>query len=159
MQDLNQTLTLLEEHPFLKGLDTWYLEQLARYADYQTFTAGEYLLREGGDADKFFLILEGEIVVGLETKKIFSVEQSFHKIQTLGAGDILGWSWLLPPYVWHFDAKAILDSRAIVLNGKYLRAKCEEDKGLGFELLKRLTQMMLQRLNEARLKLIHADVE
>ena len=123
------------------------------------------IARAPGRNSRLLKILEpnvptrGEITERRETKKIFSTEQKLQKIQTLGAGDILGWSWLLPPYVWHFAARAAVNSKVIALNAKYLRAKCEEDKDLGYEVLKRLAGFILQRLDAARRKLIEAEIE
>jgi CRP-like cAMP-binding protein len=75
-------------------------------------------------------------------------------VETLGEGDILGWSWLIPPYNWHFDARAVELTRAIALDGKCLRTKCEADHDLGYELLKRFTNIMEQRLEATRLQLL-----
>jgi CRP/FNR family transcriptional regulator, cyclic AMP receptor protein len=75
-------------------------------------------------------------------------------VETLGVGEILGWSWLLPPFVWKFHAHAVKDVRAIALDGKCLRRKCEENHDLGYEVLKRFAQIMEQRLEATRLQLI-----
>ena len=75
-------------------------------------------------------------------------------MQTLGKNDIVGWSWLVPPHEWHFDAVAKTPVKAIVLDGKYLRAKCEEDPELGYELLKRLTAHVIERLTALRGQLL-----
>jgi hypothetical protein len=72
----------------------------------------------------------------------------------LGEGEILGWSWLIPPYNWHFDARAVELTRAIALDGKCLRNKCEQDHDLGYELLKRFAHIMEQRLQATRLQLL-----
>jgi CRP/FNR family cyclic AMP-dependent transcriptional regulator len=75
-------------------------------------------------------------------------------IQTLGSGDILGWSWLIPPYAWRFDARAVEMTRAIALDGKCLRDKCEADHDLGYELLKRIAAILGQRLDATRFRLL-----
>jgi CRP-like cAMP-binding protein len=72
----------------------------------------------------------------------------------LAAGEVLGWSWLIPPYHWKFDARAIEQTRALALDGKCLRTKCEEDHDLGYELLKRFAQIMEERLQATRLQLL-----
>ncbi len=75
-------------------------------------------------------------------------------IDTYGEGDVLGWSWLVPPYNWHFDARALELTRVIALDGKCLRKKCEEDRYFGYELLKRFTKIIEQRLESIRIQLI-----
>jgi CRP-like cAMP-binding protein len=67
---------------------------------------------------------------------------------------VLGWSWLFPPYRWHFDARALELTRAIALDGKCLREKCEEDHDLGYELVKRVAQIIMERLQATRLQLL-----
>ncbi len=144
---------LLSNHPFFKGVHEWYIEQLSRYAKEGEFKKGEYLIHEGQTADKFFLILEGSVAIGT------SSDGKFTPIQTLGSNDIVGWSWLMPPHQWHFDAVASTPIKVVVLDGTYLRAKCEEDPALGYELLKRLTQYVIQRLSTLRLKASHPEVK
>ena len=75
-------------------------------------------------------------------------------LATLGEGEILGWSWLLPPYLWRFHAHAVESTRAIALDGKCLRTKCEQNHDLGYEMLKRFAQIMEQRLEATRLQLL-----
>jgi CRP-like cAMP-binding protein len=107
------------------------------------------ILREGEDANQFYLIRSGKVSIQLMTPNKGPVI-----IQTLHEGDILGWSWLVPPFTWHFDAKAIELTRMIALDGKCLRAKCEEDHDLGYELLKRFADIMSKRLESTRLQLM-----
>jgi len=75
-------------------------------------------------------------------------------IETLEEGDILGWSWLIPPYLWRFDARIVEPTRAIALDGKCLRMKCDENHDLGYELLKRFAHIVTQRLQATRLQLL-----
>lgn len=139
---------LLAHHPFLDGVDEWYIEGLARYAKEANFKKNQFIIREGEKADKFYLITKGEVAVGVRRGK------KFRPIQTLIQNDIIGWSWLLPPHEWHFDAVAKTPVKTIVLDGKFLRAKCEEDTALGYELLKRLTSTMVDRLSAMRKQLL-----
>jgi CRP/FNR family transcriptional regulator, cyclic AMP receptor protein len=67
---------------------------------------------------------------------------------------VLGWSWLFPPYRWHFDASASAETSAVVLDGACLRGKCEDDASLGYRLMKRFAQLIQQRLQETRLQLL-----
>jgi len=75
-------------------------------------------------------------------------------IQTIGAGEVLGWSWLFPPYYWHFDARALEPTRAIFFYGTRLREYCEEDHDLGYDLIKRMAQVVLTRLQATRRQLL-----
>lgn len=138
---------LLSRHPFFADIHEWYVEQLARYAREADFDRGDFLIREGLVADEFFLILDGEVEIGT------LIDGKFSAIQTLGPRDIVGWSWLIPPHKWHFDARASKPVKAVVLDGQYLRAKCEEDPALGYELSKRLMQYVIQRLAALRKRL------
>ncbi len=143
------TEDILSQHVFFKGIHNWYLEQLARYAWDEEFDDGDYLICEGQSANEFYLILEGNVEVGVTSK-----DKKFQPVQTLGKNDIVGWSWLMPPHEWHFDAVAKGKAKVIVLDGKYLRAKCEEDPELGYELLKRLTAHVIDRLTALRAQLL-----
>jgi len=113
------------------------------------FKAGTYIFREGDPANTFYLIRQGKAAVEVSAPQ--------HKpiiISTLGVGEILGWSWLVAPFQWKFQARAMEDMRAISLDGKCLRTKCEENHDLGYEVLKRFAQIMEQRLEAARLQLL-----
>ncbi|HCV42338.1 MAG TPA: Crp/Fnr family transcriptional regulator [Bacteroidetes bacterium] len=146
MESLEQ---ILAESPFLHALQPDYLKLITGCASNVRFDGGQYLFREGEEAEKFFIIRHGRI--GLE---IHAPDRGAITIQTLEAGDILGWSWLVPPYQWRFDAKATELVRAIALDGKCLRTKCEEDHNLGYALLKRFAHIIEQRLEATRLQLL-----
>ena len=140
---------LLQEHPFFRDLEEKYLTLLTECASNVRFNAGTYIFREGEDADKFYLIRFGRVAI-----EIYSPERGSIILQTLKEGDVLGWSWLFPPYKWHFDARAVELTRAVALDAACLRKKCEEDKLLGYELLKKFSQVIIQRLQSARLQLL-----
>jgi len=146
MEKLNR---ILEDHPFLKGLDNKYIQLVAGCASNLKFEEGEFLFREGEEANWFFIIRQGK--VALET---FASERGSLMIDTLNEGEVLGWSWLIPPHFWHFDARAVEQTRVIALDGKCLRGKCETDHTLGFELLKRFASIIEQRLEATRLQLL-----
>src|SRR5690348_15067094 len=130
---------ILNEHPFFSGLKPEYTDLLAGCASNVGFKQGQFILREGGEANSFYLLREGE--VGLE---ICPPKRSPVAIQTLAAGDVLGWSWLVPPYRWRFDARATQPTRAIALDGRCLRRKCEKDGDLSFALLTRFSKVMVE---------------
>jgi CRP-like cAMP-binding protein len=140
---------ILGEHPFFKGLKKAYLQLFVDCASNVRFNAGETIFREGEDADKFYLIRAGK--VALETS---APQKGSAIIQTLGEGEVLGWSWLVPPYRWRFEARAVDAVRAIALDGKCLRGNSEEDHDLGYELMKRAAQIMERRLQATRLQLL-----
>ena len=141
--------SILAEHKFFKDLEPGYLDLIVSCASNVRIDPDKYIFREGGEANEFFLIRQG----------LVSLQISGHNsgpitIQTLGDGDIIGWSWLFPPYHWRFDAWAEKLTRAIALDGKCLRTKCEEDHNFGYELLKRFTKIIDRRLRETRLQLL-----
>ena len=140
---------ILAEHPFFNGLEARYLQLAVGCASNVRFEAGQYILRYGEEADNFYLIRHGKVAL-----EVFAPNRGTITIQTLEAGEILGWSWLIPPYRWRFDARAMELTRAIALDAKCLRAKCEEDHDLGYELLKRFAYIMGQRLEAARLQIM-----
>lgn len=124
-----QTLeAILAAHPFFQGLDSRYMELITRCASNVRFHAGRYLFREGEQAAHFYLIREGKIA--LET---VATQHQPVTIETIETGEVLGWSWLFPPYRWHFSARAVEPIRAIMLDGVCLREKGETDHDLGYE--------------------------
>ncbi|HYW28002.1 MAG TPA: cyclic nucleotide-binding domain-containing protein [Terriglobales bacterium] len=131
------------------GLPLRYLELIAGCAHFTRFDAGVAIFLEGGDADRFFVLREGRV-----TLEVFSPERGRIVVQTLGPGDALGWSWLFPPYRWHLDAMAREPVAAIAFDGACLRGKCDVDHELGYELLGRFGDLMLQRLQATRLQLL-----
>lgn len=141
--------TLIQEHPFFAGLDAAYLELAAGCASNAHFHAGEYLFHEGDPADHFYLLRSGR--VGLE---IAAPGREPVTLETIQAGEVIGWSWLFPPYLWQFDAKATETVKATAFDGKCLRQKCQANHDLGYELAMRSAQIMIQRLQATRLQLL-----
>jgi len=142
---------IIVQHPFFAGLDSSHLALLTGCASNRRFRAGEYILKEGFEANEFYVIRSGRVAL-----EIFEPHRPPIVVETLSDGDILGWSWLLPPYIWRFHAHAVIETRAIALDGKCLREKCEQNHDLGYELLKRFARIVAQRLEATRLQL--ADV-
>jgi CRP-like cAMP-binding protein len=140
---------IIAEHPFLKGMSPEHLQLIAGCASNIRFDAGSYIFHEGEEANAFFIIRQGKVALELN-----AVQRGVMNIQTLGEGEILGWSWLIPPYSWRFDARAIELTRAIALDGKCLRVKCEQDHDLGYAMLKRFVDILSQRLDATRLQLL-----
>lgn len=148
----NATVGRISQHPFLKGLNRDQLVVLADCALTAQFKTAEIIFREGEPAKLFYLIETGK--VALES----AADGAPVVIETIGGGDLLGWSWMMPPYKWHFTARAIEPTKAIYFAGTILRDYCERDHSLGFELHKRMSEVMMKRLQAARKKMlaIHA---
>lgn len=140
---------ILAKHPFFKGLDKPYLELLTGCAMNARYNAGEYLFHEGEEAEKFFIIREGTVAA-----EIAVPGQGQIVIQTHEAGEVVGWSWLFPPYNWHFSARAIETTRVLTLDGVCLRTKCEMDPALGYEFMKRFADMIVRSLDSTRMQLL-----
>ena len=139
----------LRKHPFLVSMDSDHLEIIASCASPVRFDAGQMVYREGDAADQFFLITEGRVAI-----EIFASERGSLVIQTLGPGDVTGWSWLFPPYRRRFNVRAVEATKAIALEGKSLREKADADHRLGYELFKRFSRIVVDRLLAARLQIL-----
>ncbi|MFN4259128.1 MAG: cyclic nucleotide-binding domain-containing protein [Gemmataceae bacterium] len=134
-------------HPFLQGLPEPQRTRLAAAARPFTAAPGEYLLREGEPADAFYLIQSGQAAIGTQLG-----ERGAVPIQTVGSGDVVGWSWLLLPYQWQFDARAMNTVQGWVFDAAWLRDQCEQDQALGYPLLKQLLAVVSSRLAAARVQ-------
>ena len=141
--------TRITEQPFFKDLDPDYIKLFASCASEVTFKNGHFLLTQGNDADYFYMITDGKVHIEAEAG-----DRGQITIENLCAGDILGWSWLIPPYKWRFDALAVEPTSAIAFDGKQLRKLCEENKPFGYEMLKRMIHIITHRLLSTRMKLM-----
>ncbi|MDB6109394.1 MAG: cyclic nucleotide-binding protein [Pedosphaera sp.] len=139
---------LASEHPFLAGMSAHQLRILSDCAMQSHFEPNELIFRAGDPADRFYLINRGKVALETQTDRGRTL------IQTIGAGDVLGWSWLFPPYFWHFDVRALEPTDAIFIYGSMLREECEADHDLGYELTRRMAKVMLQRLQATRRQLL-----
>lgn len=146
MHDLE---SIIAAHPFFKELSARHLQLVTGCASNVRFDAGKYIFREGEPADSFYVIREGQVAL-----ELFAPGHGAITIQTLDDGDVIGWSWLIPPYRWHFAARAMTTTRALAFDGKCLRDKCEADRDFGYEFLKRFTRIMTERLEATRLQLL-----
>ena len=139
---------LVLEAPLFAGLAGDHAEQLAGCAQTTGWDAGEMLFREGDPSDAFYLVRHGRIAL-----EVFVPGRGTLTVETIETGEVVGWSWLFPPYRWHFDGRAIGSVRAIAVDGACLRKKCDDDPGLGYDLMRRFSQVMLERLQATRLRL------
>jgi CRP/FNR family transcriptional regulator, cyclic AMP receptor protein len=144
------------QHPFLRGLKPKQLAFLSDCTAAAHFDAGDTVFLQGEKAERFYLIVSGKVVLesGAEYGEPVVIE-------TIVGGDVLGWSWMMPPYRWHFTARALEPTETILLAGSVLRPRCERDHSLGFELHKRMSEVMMNRLQAARKKMlsVHARHE
>ncbi len=146
MEDLQRVLAA---HRFFADLPPPHLALLTGCATNVRVPPGTFLARAGEPADRFFLLRGGKVVL-----EIVPPGREPLVVQTLGEGEILGWSWLVPPHRWTLDAVAVEETRALALDGACLRGKCEADHDLGYALLKRFAIVMAQRLEATRLQLL-----
>jgi len=140
---------VLADLPFFAGLDDPTLAVLAGCAQNVRFDAGETLFREGDAADTFFVVRHGSVAL-----ELFAPARGSMTIETIDAGEVIGWAWLFEPYRWHFDARALTVVRATAFDGACLRGKCEADTALGYDLMRRFAQVMIERLQWTRLRLL-----
>lgn len=140
---------LIASSPVFAGLPDDDLALIAGCAQNVGFDAGELLFREGDDADTFYLVRRGRVAFELHTP-----DRGGLVIDTADPGDVVGWSWLFPPYRWHFDARATDHVRAIAFDGACLRDKCGDDTRLGYELMQRFAAVMIDRLQHTRFRLL-----
>ncbi|HVA00911.1 MAG TPA: cyclic nucleotide-binding domain-containing protein [Terriglobia bacterium] len=141
---------ILAEHPFFKGMDERYLELLTGCASNVRFEAGQYIFHAEEEANRFYLLRQGKVAL-----EAFAPERGSIVILTLEEGEVLGWSWLFPPHRWKFDARVVEFTRAIALDGACLRQKSEENHDLGYEFMKRFSQLMARALLATRLQLLN----
>ncbi len=139
----------LAEHTFLAGLGQSDLVHIAMNAYQASYSSGEILLKEGEQADTFYLIQQGKVALGT-----FVPGRGYVTLQTLGEGDLLGWSWLIAPYRWRFEALTITPVEMIVVDGAKLRKTCEKDCDFGFAMMGRVALVIGERLKASRLNMM-----
>lgn len=140
---------LLEEHPFFNGLTHAQLELLAGCGKNVSFKEGQLIAKQGEAADHFFVVRTGRVALDID-----GVARGNIRVQTVEDGEIIGWSWLIPPHKWAYTIKAIDATHMIALDGRCLRGKCDNDHELGYELLKRFSTVLAKRLGTTRLQLL-----
>jgi len=139
----------MQDVPLFQGMSPEAVELVSGCATNTRFQDGEVLFREGDEADVFYVVRHGRIA--LET---FVPARGPVTIETLDPGEVIGWSWLFAPYRWHFDAKALGLVRATVFDAACLRGKCEQDPAFGYDLMSRFAQVLIERLQWTRLRLL-----
>lgn len=137
----------LRRHPFTSGLTDEHIRRLAEAARSFDVAEGDFLAREGKPADALLLVRSGHVALAT-----YLAERGAAPLQTVGAGDVVGWSWLVPPYRWQFDARAADAVSGLALDAGRLREWCEQDHELGYQLLRRLVAVIGSRLTAMRLQ-------
>jgi CRP-like cAMP-binding protein len=145
------TIDASRTHEFLKGISDQHRTVLVSASKPFHAAPGEYLAREGEPAGAFYLIQTGRVHIGAHLRA-----QGAAPMQTVGPGDVVGWSWLLPPYVWQFDARAIDAVHGLFFDAAWLRSECERNHELGYHLLKQLVAVVSSRLAACRIQ--HLDI-
>jgi CRP/FNR family cyclic AMP-dependent transcriptional regulator len=140
---------LVAAHPLLTGLPGDAVANVAACARNVAFSPGDLLLAEGDIADTFYLVRRGRVAI-----EVHSPGRGQIVIETVGPDAVVGWSWLVPPYQWHFDARAVGSVGAVAIDGACLRQKAEADPALGYALMKRVTTILLDRLQMTRLRVL-----
>lgn len=140
---------IISAHPFFGDFDSEHLDTVVGCAKNMVFHQGDMIFRAGQKADQFYLIKHGRVAL-----EIYVPHRDPLIIDTVVDGNVLGWSWLFPPYRWHFDARALDLTRAVALDGKCLRRKKEKDHQLGYKLMSRFAQVIEEDLQATRLQLI-----
>jgi CRP/FNR family cyclic AMP-dependent transcriptional regulator len=140
---------LLPDVPMFEGMGSERLALIAGCAVNRVFENDAYLLREGEPAEVFYAIREGD--VALET---YVPQRGALTLQTLHAGEVLGWSWLVSPHRTTFDARAIGQVHTLAFDGRCLRGKCEQDHDLGYDVLMRFVPVIVERLQATRLQML-----
>lgn len=146
MHGLNR---IVREHPFFAGLEDAFCALVCGCAKNARFEASQYLFHEGDPANEFYLLRHGRVALELHAP-----ERGPVTFQTLGEGEVVGVSWLIPPYRWSYDARALTLVRAIAINAACLRQKCEADHDLGYEMMKRFMPVLIRRLQATRLQIL-----
>jgi CRP-like cAMP-binding protein len=145
----NEARLKASDHPFLRGLDREFVSAIGQESTDLTFETGDILVREGEVADRFFLVFHGKVAV-----EVVSSDGLRRTVQTVGPGEVLGWSWISAPYVWQFDGRALKETRVVALDAQALRSAMEARPADGYRLLLRLLPVIGQRLENTRTQLL-----
>ena len=139
----------IQEHPFFVGMNDTYIQTLTGCAKNVRFAEGQFIFKEGENADLFYCIRAGQVALEIHAPQAGAI-----RIDTRKTGDVLGWSWIVAPYHWSCDARAIEEVRALAFDGACLRRKCESNENFGYEMYKRFVPLMHRTLQATRLQLI-----
>ena len=150
----NSILEQLKAHPFWRGMTPAHVNVITEGAQIVSFKPGEVIFREGEPANKFYVINSGSVALEAHEPGDGTV-----LVNTLEAGSMLGWSWLFPPFFWHFQARASAPTDLIALDAARLLRIAETDRDFGYELMKRVAQVVIQRLQTTRQQLLQHQLQ
>jgi CRP/FNR family transcriptional regulator, cyclic AMP receptor protein len=134
---------------FFSGLAAESIGFLVTTAQVRSLEAGQVLFQSGGRARQFFLVTEGRVSL-----EVAAIEGPALELQNLGPGEVTGWSWLIKPNRWTFQARATTPATVVQFDGTAVLARCEGDPKFGYELLKRFSELMSERLQFARQRMM-----
>jgi CRP-like cAMP-binding protein len=140
---------MLATFPLTEGMEPEHLELIAGCGRNAAYRPGDYLFREGDSADTFWMVRQGKVAL-----EVYSPRRGALVLETVSDGDVIGWSWIFPPYQYTLDARVIEPMRATAFDGACLREKSERDHDLGYELMKRMAKVFVRRLNASRWQLL-----
>lgn len=146
---MRQLQDLLKGNPIFCDFPEEFVDDLKECAWEMEFQKDQYLFWTGQDAKYMYILRDGKVAL-----QSYTAERGPIVIETMGDSDIVGWSWLFPPHKWHFDAMALEPTRALVLDGRCIEGKCAANHELGYQLMKRFSSVMLDRLNNTRIRMI-----
>jgi len=148
------TEATLAAHPFLHGMPRNHLAVLAQAGSDVTFPAGHRFFEDGGHATRFWLVQSGQVTVDVHVPG-----QGRVPIDTIGMGELIGWSWLFPPYIWAFGAVAASSVEAFEFDAQTVRASCTSDPALAYEVTRRVAEVLTKRLKSTRSRLISVSIQ
>ncbi|MGN5381993.1 regulator [Streptomyces sp. MUSC 14] len=131
------------------ALEPVYRERLMHLAREMSFEAGTRLFEEGRRADRFWIVRTGTVALDLHVPG-----RRAAVIETLGHGELVGWSWHFPPCLWHLGAEATSPVRAWEFDAEAVRTLCAEDAAFGRAIAVWVGQVVAQRLHASRIRLL-----
>jgi len=140
---------LLAEAKAFNGMSSEHLELIAGCAQNTTFEDGSYLMREGDPADSFYVVRLGRVAL-----EIFVPQRGAVTLETVEGGDLVGWSWLVPPFRVHIDARSVGTAHVVAFDAACLRGKADDDPVLGYELMRRFIPVIVERLQATRVRML-----
>ncbi|HYB77479.1 MAG TPA: cyclic nucleotide-binding domain-containing protein, partial [Thermoplasmata archaeon] len=132
-------------HPFFVGLDPTLVHAMISKAEERTYDVGEMLVREGRPAEEFFLVVDGKVAL-----EVGSADRGAITVETIGRGEILGWSWLVAPYRWRFDARATKPTQVVAINAAAARYALAAHPALAYQFLLKFLPVIAERLENTR---------
>jgi CRP-like cAMP-binding protein len=141
--------TIIKDLPVFAGMKPEHVAEIASCASNIKFEEGHVLFLEGDEANRFYVVRAGLVAI-----EMYAAARGRLVVHTVKENEVVGWSWLFPPYRWHFDVRAVEPTRAIAFDARCLRGKCDENSVLGYELMKRFASIMMDRIQATRIQIL-----